>query len=252
MGYSIEDRQRCIDCYIATTSGYYHLRSALQCALNGLNTHHGHESFGIPNQICVQRRSGQQRTDFSLLQSINQVLLIKFTVYRGEVEVPLIFTRKLANNVDGPLKVRTASRKAGRSHNDRYLGGESLTKHDAKISLYPLAWTTRFAGAQVIRPGIRGSCITAHKIGAISNRAHEALFAKASAKIPCRGNRSYLLCQRSFLSLVLPAIKSVGECARYFEPSVRGPREVINNTGLAASEWSRQSFDSLSRMYTRR
>src|SRR3979490_3414941 len=163
----------------------------------------------MQDHTWVIGRRGPHRTDGSFLQNINQVLLIKFTVDSGEVEVPLIFIRKLADDVDGPLQVRTASCKARRSHYDGYFGGEGLTKHNAKIPFYALAWTTRFTRSQMLRTGICGSCITAYKIGAILNRANQAFFAKASAKIPCRGNRSYLFFQRSSLLLVLPAVKSV-------------------------------------------
>jgi hypothetical protein len=119
-----------------------------------------------------------------------------------EQEVPLVLPSEFPDNIHGPLKMRTPSRHASGSDDYRNSGGQRLPKHDAKISLYTLAWTAWFAGAQVIRPRIRAARVTTYKISALLYRANQTFFAKTGTEIPRGGNGSYFF-QSIFLSLAL-------------------------------------------------
>src|ERR1700732_1301204 len=95
---------------------------------------------------------------------------------------------KLADDINCPLKVRRSSGHASSSDDDRNTGGKPFPEHDAKISLYTLAWTAWLAGAQMIGPRIRAARVTTYKISSLLDSANQTFFAKTSTKIPRGGN----------------------------------------------------------------
>src|ERR1700730_9546832 len=69
--YSIQNRQGRIDRDITAPSSYDYLRSFLERALDGFDSHHGDEAFSVSYNALVQGRGGGQRTNLSLVQTVN-------------------------------------------------------------------------------------------------------------------------------------------------------------------------------------
>src|ERR1700681_2683711 len=129
--------------------------------LDGLDAHHGNESFRLPNRTFLKIRGGTKRSNPACTERLEKRFFGDFAINRRELEMPGIFPREFPNNIECPLEVWRATGMPGRSDDDRDRGLESLANHDAEIAFGTFAWTTRFSRSQIIRPRIRGARIAA-------------------------------------------------------------------------------------------